>query len=118
MEQYQRLVAELFPEALDHQREGERGRALERPEVVAEVDARGVARLDRLVDAATTFGPTTLRVQLTPKNGRWVLVGDAWFFKEGDGERGQVARYGEFRVMPDGRALLVGMADANLKPIR
>lgn len=91
---------------------------LERPEVVAEVDAHGVARLDRLVDAATTFGPTTLRVQLTPKNGRWVLVSDAWFFKEGDGERWQAARYGEFRVMPDGRALLVGMADANLKSIR
>ena len=91
---------------------------LERPVAVAEVDARGVARLDRLADAATRFGPTTLRVQLTPKDGRWVLVSDAWFFKEGDGQRWEAARYGEFRVGPDGRALLVGMADVNLKPIR
>ncbi|MDZ7858775.1 GDYXXLXY domain-containing protein [Sphaerotilus sp.] len=94
---------------------------LERPVAVAEVDARGVARLDRLqtpADASTPVGPTTLRVQLTPKNGRWVLVSDAWFFKEGDGQRWEAARYGEFRVMPDGRALLVGMADEHLKPIR
>lgn len=90
---------------------------LERPVAVAEVDARGVARLDRLVDTATPFGPTTLRVQLTPKNGRWVLVSDAWFFREGDGQRWEAARYGEFRVMPDGRALLVGLADAQLKTI-
>lgn len=91
---------------------------LERPVAVAEVDARGVARLERLADAATLFGPTTLRMQLTPKDGRWVLVSDAWFFKEGDGARWEAARYGEFRVMPDGRALLVGMADADLKPMR
>jgi uncharacterized membrane-anchored protein len=44
-------------------------------------------------------------------------VTDAWFFREGDAERWQKARYGEFRVAPDGRALLVGMADADLRPI-
>jgi uncharacterized membrane-anchored protein len=95
---------------------------LERPVVRATLDERGVAGLDRLVaanESADAPGTTanTLRLQLTPKNGRWVLVSDAWFFKEGDGERWQAARYGEFRVMPDGRALLVGMADAQLKPI-
>lgn len=91
---------------------------LERPVAVAEVDARGVARLDRLADATTRFGPTTLRVQLTPKDGRWVVVSDAWFFQEGDGQRWEAARYGEFRVMPDGRALLVGLANENLQAIR
>lgn len=92
---------------------------LERPIALAEVDARGVARLDRLEDAATPpSGPTTLRVQLTPKDGRWVVVSDAWFFKEGDGQRWEAARYGEFRVMPDGRALLVGLANENLQAIR
>ena len=38
-------------------------------------------------------------------------------FREGDGQRWEQARYGEFRVEPDGRALLVGMADAQLRPI-
>ena len=45
-------------------------------------------------------------------NGDWVVVTDAWYFKEGEAERWEAARFGEFRVLPDGRALLVGMADA------
>jgi uncharacterized membrane-anchored protein len=45
-------------------------------------------------------------------------VTDAWFFPEGDGARWSGARFGEFRLLPDGRALLVGMADRELKPIR
>ena len=38
-------------------------------------------------------------------------------FEEGDGKRWEAARYGEFRVAADGQALLVGMADAQLRPI-
>jgi len=53
-------------------------------------------------------------IELSPGARRWVVVSDAWFFKEGDGARWSKARYGEFRVMPDGRALLVGMADEKL----
>ena len=56
-------------------------------------------------------------IELSPKNGSWTLVTDAWFFREGEGERWAAAKYGEFRVASDGRALLVGMADAELKPI-
>ena len=37
--------------------------------------------------------------------------------KEGDGARWSKARYGEFRVLPNGKALLVGMADEALRPI-
>ncbi len=55
------------------------------------------------------------RIELTPKNGRWFLVSDAWFFREGDGRKWEAARYGEFRVTPEGRALLVGLADENLR---
>jgi uncharacterized membrane-anchored protein len=58
-----------------------------------------------------------LRITLTPKNGQWILVSDAWYFREGDAPLWEKARYGEFRVLPDGTALLVGMADADLKPI-
>jgi uncharacterized membrane-anchored protein len=56
-------------------------------------------------------------MELTPKEGRWVLVTDAWFFKEGEAQRWEKARFGEFRVLPDGRALLVGMRDENLVPL-
>jgi len=67
--------------------------------------------------AGEPLAPGEQRFELTPRGGRWTLVTDAWYFREGDGQRWEQARYGEFRVEPDGRALLVGMADAQLRPI-
>jgi uncharacterized membrane-anchored protein len=90
---------------------------LQRPHVVAQRDARGVATLRR-IDNGTPLAADELRIELTPKGGRWIFVSDAWFFREGEAERWAAARYGEFRVSPDGKALLVGMADAQLKAIR
>jgi uncharacterized membrane-anchored protein len=90
---------------------------LERPQVVARRDARGVATLQR-IDDGRPLADGELRIELTPKDGRWILVSDAWFFREGEAERWAAAKYGEFRVSPDGKALLVGMADAQLKAIR
>ena len=90
---------------------------LQRPQVVAQRDARGVATLKR-IDDGTPLAADELRIELTPKNGRWIFVTDAWFFREGDAERWAVAKYGEFRVGADGKALLVGLADAQLVAIR
>ncbi|HET7793514.1 MAG TPA: GDYXXLXY domain-containing protein [Rhizobacter sp.] len=89
-----------------------------RPRVLARRDARGVATLVQVAAPGQAPLPDELLIQLAPKNGRWALVTDAWFFREGEGERWAKAKYGEFRVAPDGRALLVGMADADLKPIQ
>jgi len=89
-----------------------------RPKVVAQRDVRGVARLLHPHNEGVALAPDEFLVELTPKNGGWILVTDAWFFKQGDGERWAAAKYGEFRVTSDGRALLVGMADAELKPIQ
>jgi len=88
----------------------------ERPRVVGRRDARGVATLLRL-DDGRALAPGELRIELAPKGGRWVLVTDAWYFKEGEAERFANARYGEFRVEPGGKALLVGLRDAALKPL-
>ncbi|HVZ44319.1 MAG TPA: GDYXXLXY domain-containing protein [Ramlibacter sp.] len=91
--------------------------ALERPFVVVKLDERRVAQPLRIVRNVETVAPDEMPIELTPKGGRWTLVSDAWFFREGDGKRWQAARYAEFRVLPDGRALLVGLADENLQPI-
>lgn len=85
-----------------------------RPHVIAQRDARGVSTLLRL-DAGTPLAADELRIELTPKAGRWVLVSDAWFFEEGEAKRWEGAKYGEFRVEPGGRALLVGLRGANLE---
>jgi uncharacterized membrane-anchored protein len=90
----------------------------ERPKVVARRDARGVAALHRVATPGEVLGADEFLFELTPKGGGWILVSDAWFFREGDAERWEKARFGEFRVMPDGRALLVGMADDKLQAIQ
>ncbi|QTN26922.1 GDYXXLXY domain-containing protein [Rhodoferax sp. AJA081-3] len=86
----------------------------QRPHVVATRDARGIATVVR-VDQGTPLAADELRIELAPKNGDWVLVTDAWFFKEGEADRWAQAKYGEFRVGKDGRALLVGLRGADLK---
>jgi uncharacterized membrane-anchored protein len=88
----------------------------QRPCVVVRRDARGVASVLRL-DDGRPLAADELRIELTPKGGRWTLVSDAWYFKEGEAERWQPARFAEFRVAVDGQALLVGLRDANLKPL-
>lgn len=88
-----------------------------RPRVVARIDDRGVATLQRIHSADSSLAEDELLIELTPKDGRWTLVTDAWFFREGEAQRWQAARFGEFRVDADGTALLVGMADAELRAI-
>ena len=90
----------------------------QRPVAFAEIDSSGVARLKRIEGPGAVPGPNELRIELTPKAGRWTVVTDAYFFREGDGDRFARAKYGEFRVQPDGKALLVGLAGADLQPIR
>jgi len=90
------------------------------PHVVMQVDERGVAiplRIELAGEEAPVLAPGELRIALSAKDGRWMLVTDAWFFKEGDAQRFSAARYGEFRITPDGDALLVGLRDTSLVPI-
>ena len=90
----------------------------ERVKVVAERDARSVTVIKRQYLAGESLAANELLLELTPKAGRWVLVSDAFYFHEGEAERFAKARYGEFRVMRDGRALLVGVADKDLQPVK
>lgn len=89
-----------------------------RPLLVIRLDARNVATVQREHDPDRhPLAKDESLLEMSPKDGRWVVVTDAWFFREGEGERWQKAKYGEFRVLPDGKALLVGMADEALRPI-
>lgn len=49
--------------------------------------------------------------------GRMTIGGEAYYFQSGTGERYAEAEYGIFKVMPDGRALLSGLADNEKRPI-
>ena len=88
------------------------GRAtVDRPLAATRRDSHDVLTLSRLVADSGALGEGEELIELSPKGGRWVLVTDAWFFKEGEAERWAAARYGEFRLMPNGKALLVGLRD-------
>jgi uncharacterized membrane-anchored protein len=89
----------------------------ERLYAIGKVNSQGVFEATRVEGTNASVNANEIRVQLTAKNGRWTFVTDAWFFAEGDAQRWEQARFGEFRVMPNGRALLVGMADEKLAMI-
>lgn len=86
--------------------------------VVARLDARGVATVLRVARAHEAPAAGELLLPLKRMQQRWVLVTDAFYFPEGQGQPLQAARFGEFRVLPDGRALLVGLADEQLRPLK
>ncbi len=90
----------------------------QRPFAVGKLAANGELALTRTALPGETIHAGEVKIELSPKSGNWTLVTDAWFFKEGEAQRWEQARYGEFRVTPNGRALLVGMADEKLRAIK
>ncbi len=87
-----------------------------RPRLLLRRDARGVAEFLSL-DDGRALAADERRLELTPQGRGWVIASNAWFFREGEGGRWQAARYAEFRVDAEGRALLVGLRDAALQPL-
>jgi uncharacterized membrane-anchored protein len=85
-------------------------------QVVATVDERGIATLPRM-HAGEPLAAGEFLIDLVRRDGRWTMVSDAWQFKEGEAERWAKARYGEFRVDANGRALLVGLRGAALEAL-
>ena len=110
---YMRLAFRMPPEVL-----ADLGGLLDRqrPRVVARRDERDIVAVLRL-HKGEPLAPGELTIELTPAHGDWVLVSDAWSFAEGEGGRWAAARYGEFRVDPKGRALLVGLRGAKLEKL-
>lgn len=88
----------------------------ERIHAVGKIDARGIVVLDKY-DMGGPPAPDEIAIELTPRQGSWTVVTDAWYFKEGDARRYERARYGEFRVNAKGRALLVGMRGPDLEKL-
>ena len=110
---YMRLAFEL-PQALLPKPEASAG---DRPVLVVQRDGQQRAEGWRADTPGQTLAAHELRLRLGFKGGRWMLVSDAWFFREGEAERWQGARWGEFRVAKDGEALLVGLRDERLQPL-
>ncbi len=84
---------------------------------LADVDEQSVATLRSVVSDHTQPGADQLILKLRVKSNRWFVGSDAYFFKEGTGDKYTTAKFGQFRVGSDGRMLLAGLADQNLKSL-
>ena len=84
---------------------------------VLSVSAGLPAKFIRLYDGKPLAADEAL-IEYRLRNGRVRVVSDAYFFQEGQGAAFEAARYGQFRVAPDGQALLVGLQDDHLNLIR
>jgi uncharacterized membrane-anchored protein len=84
--------------------------------VAASIDTRGVATMQR-IDNGLPLAANELRIELLTTGGGLRPATDAWYFKEGEGDRWAKARFGEFRIDDHGRALLVDLRGADLEKL-
>ena len=88
-----------------------------RATVVAKVDAKNIATVLRVATGNEVLAAGEVLLPVQFKGGNWALVTDAFFFPEGAGKSLEGAKFGELRALGNGQALLVGLADENLKQL-
>jgi uncharacterized membrane-anchored protein len=84
--------------------------------IVATLDERGVASYRRL-HAGEPVASNEVLLRYRMRNGEMKFATNAFFFQEGTARRYEPARFGEFRVAPDGELLLTGLRDKDLKAL-
>lgn len=91
------------------------GKAMPLPAyAVLRLDAADRAALADLSDSLPAPATDQVAVRIRLRNGAPSIGPNAFFFQEGTAERYEAARWGEFRVAPDGKALLTHLRDAQL----
>ena len=86
--------------------------------VVVSLDGQGIGKLVRLQERASPLQAGEVALKLRVRDGRVRLGTDAFYFREGTAQRYEKARYGEFRVAPDGEILLVRLLDESLAQVQ
>jgi uncharacterized membrane-anchored protein len=82
--------------------------------MVVRLDEHKVASYVR-VHAGEAVAPEEALLEYRVRSRGVRIVTDAWFFEEGRAGDFRSARYGEFRVRPDGVALLVALRGADFQ---
>ncbi|NYE61215.1 putative membrane-anchored protein [Duganella sp. 1224] len=85
--------------------------------VVAAIDNRGIAIVQRIASAGVPLAPNEILIELVNTGSGLRPASDAWYFKEGEENRWAGAKYGEFRVDGSGRALLVNLRGPALQAL-
>jgi uncharacterized membrane-anchored protein len=82
--------------------------------IVLQVDERGVAKFVRM-DDGSPLAADQVRIRYRVRGDEVKFATNAFFFQEGHAKHYERARYGEFRVAPDGECLLTGMRGEKLE---
>jgi uncharacterized membrane-anchored protein len=93
---------------------GRRDLAVADGRMVAALDERSIASFRRL-DDRTALAVDEILLRYRVREGDVKFATNAFFFEEGKGKRYEAARYGEFRVAPDGELLLTGLRGKDLE---
>jgi uncharacterized membrane-anchored protein len=110
-----RVAADATPAAIAAAAEPASAPASDGRLVVA-LDARSVATFRRIHDGrALAADEALLRYRMRNRDMKFAT--NAFFFEERTGERYVPARFGEFRVAPDGELLLTALRGEDLKPL-
>ena len=81
--------------------------------LVVTLDERNVASFNRFAESST-LAENEILLRYRIRNGRSKFATNAFFFQEGHSKDYENARYGEFRVAPNGEAILTQMRDKDL----
>jgi uncharacterized membrane-anchored protein len=81
--------------------------------IVVTVDERGVGKFKR-VDDAMPLGPNEVKMRYRVRGPQVKFATNAFFFQEGHAQYYEQAKYGEFRVAPEGEMILTRMRGADL----
>ncbi len=86
--------------------------------IVVRLDERGVAQFVRRHVAEVPLGSGERLLRYRRRGARVHIGSNAFYFQEGHASRYQDARYGELRVDNSGASVLVGLRDAELRPLK
>ena len=84
--------------------------------IIVAVDPRNVGTFRRFADGGPPAADEAL-LRYRIRNGQPKFATNAFFFQEKQGDYYRNARYGEFRVSPDGEAILVALRGADLQTL-
>ena len=104
---YMALDYAMTRQLVDSQRRWPRSGA-----IVVALDEQGVARFVRRHDERTGLARGEHLLAYRQKRGRIQVGTDAFHFQEGHAPLYARARYGELRVAPSGKSVLVGLRDS------
>lgn len=85
-------------------------------QAILRLDAQNVATFARLDDGKLSKGEVRINYARSI-TGQATYGGPRYYFQEGTAQSYEPAEYGIFKVAPNGRALLVGLADVNYERI-